>query len=418
LAEKGLVKPTLYDAMSSIDFWLIVLIFLPVVLSFFMASRLRMGDLMRDRPRRASMRKLAMTFGGALTLSVAILAVVRLTTVPTASLGYQLDPWVLRQNVDYQANHRKFQEIRNSLESNNHFADYKAAWKKLHTMLESPLQSPGVIYSYDSVVYSMISQQVMQDDVTPEFLRDAIAFLEKAPEDRVPAVVGAQRFYEREFAHIKDGKTMYYNSDDTSLYERMRKWCRVIAPWEKLRARKFAEYRFQTDSLIAEQSERLIYYNEGDAQYLAMKIDALNNENSNRFLYGDSCCGLPVIPVFLYMQEQSRRVAILQAALRLWYMEHGELPATLDEPAGVYLTEVPLVPYFNRPFEYNPHPGEGNDADAGIVLRDGSRLVGTHVKGTPYIAVTFDGDIAGHLQGDFAVMGNNKEYVFDLPFAK
>jgi hypothetical protein len=146
----------------------------------------------------------------------------------------------------------------------------------------------------------------MQDDVTPEFLRDAIAFLEKTPEDRVPATEYVKRSSEYKINRIKSGKIGWYDGeaadrDAAKFWMTMKAIGRFIAPWEKTRALWFEEYRFQTDSFLAEQSERLIYHNEGDAQYLAKKIDALDNENSNRFLYGDSCRGLPVIPAFLYM---------------------------------------------------------------------------------------------------------------------
>ena len=179
----------------------------------------------------------------------------------------------------------------------------------------------------------------------------------------------------------------------------------MITPWEKTRALRFAEYRFQTDSLVAEQSERLVLHNEDDIKYLTAKVSELQMTIPNRVIYHDEISYLPVTPYSIYSMEQKRRVAILQAALRLWYDEHGELPETLDQLQGVYLTEIPLVPFYNTPFEYCPHPGENDSADT---------YSQTHVKGTPYLAAQFD-DI---FPTDYALINNHQKFIFDLEFAK
>ena len=397
-------------------FWQILLIFLPVALSFFVASRLRITDWMRDRPLRASWRKLVLTFVGGLALSTTLLAVVRLSTVPTASLGYQLDPWVLRQTVDYQANFNRFREIQNSLEGNNNFADYKTAWKEYRATIENPLQSNGYAFFPDSAIYYSIAQQVFREDVTPEFLREAIAFLEKMPSERIPMTVVLQRSYEERMMSIKTGKSVYDTPNEDSSRVRARQWCRMIAPWEKVRAMRFADYRFQTDSLLAEQAERLVYHHEGNAQYLNARIQALQGEYSNRFLYGSSNHYLPTTPYLIYSIEQSRRVAILQAALRLWYMEHGELPATLDELKGTYLSEVPLTPFYEKPFEYDPKPGDDDIYD--VVSDSQGRITRQvqiqHVKGTPYLRTRLDDSFPTDYYGG----GIYTTFVYDLSFVK
>ena len=106
---------------------------------------------------------------------------------------------------------------------------------------------------------------------------------------------------------------------------------------------------------------------------------------------------------------------MIQAALRLGYMEHGELPETLDALEGVYVKQVPLVPFYNKPFEYHPKPGEGNDI-AGKELPDGVRLANssTHVKGTPYLATTLDDSFPT----DYALVNNSQTFVYDLTFAR
>ena len=386
--------------------WLIALVFAPVLLSFFVASRLRIADWMRDRPLRASWRKLVLTFGGGLVLSTALLATVRLTDVPTASLGYKIDPWVLQQKIDYEANNARYLELQSSLRGNN-FADYRVAWTEHKAMRENPLKSSGINYYSEEAICIRIMQQIMLPDVTSEFLRETIVFLQEMPEDSTPATMIAQRHYERVIQAIQTGKSPIYYYDEQQQRERERMFhlFQTIAPWEKTRALRFAEYRFQTDSLIAEQSERLILHNEGDINYLIEKIATYNNLVPNRSFgaHSDFFGIVPVTPYSIFAQEQIRRVTLLQAALRLWYDEHGELPETLDQLAGVYLTEVPLVPFYNKPFEYNPHPDDNFDV-----------LNNTHVKGTPYLEVQLDDQFpTGY------VFDNNKQnFIYYLTFAK
>ena len=396
----------------SSHFWLIVLIFLPVVLSFFVASRLRIADWMRDRPLRASWRKLALAFGGGLILSTALLATVRMTTVPTASLGYKLDPWVLQQNVDHDANYKRYAELQASLEGNTNFADYINVRRELKAIQENPKQAVGFVFLTDDMIYGNIINQIANPDVTPEFLREAIAFLETSHESRIPATTLVQRYYEWVMQNIRTGELPFdyneFSQIDQTLY-----FCRKHALWEKSRALRFAEYRFQTDSLLAEQSERLIYNNEGNIDYLREKIGLLKITTPNHNLYCYDFDIPPVTPFSIYVQEQGRRVALLQAALRLWYDEHGELPETLDQLQGVYLTEVPLVPYYNKPFEYNPKPDETNDAASFVDFPGGRRLPTDHAKGTPYLATTLD----IRFPTDHVIVGKN-QFVFDLKFAK
>ena len=394
-------------AFFSLRLWPIALVFLPVALSFFVASRLRIADWMRDRPLRASWRKLALTFGGGLVLSTALLATVRLTTVPTVSLSYKLDPWVLQQNIDYTANGSQYHELLKTLEGNN-IADYRAAWKEFKAMQENPLKSPGLGYFFEWKLCTQIMQQIENPDVTPEFLREVITFMEEIPNDHTPATMIVQRYYERTIQAIQTGESWYYYENDQQRREQERMFYlfRTIAPWENTRALRFAEYRFQTDSLIAEQSERLILHNEGDINYLAEKIAThrLIAPNKSTRYYSEYFGNLPVTPYSIYVQKQACRVNMLYAALRLWYDEHGELPETLDQLQGVYLTEVPLVPFYNKPFEYVPKPDEAAAEVAG----------NNHVKGTPYLKVQLD----DKFQTDYVFGKNNEAFIYDLKFAK
>jgi energy-converting hydrogenase Eha subunit A len=393
--------------------WLIVLVFLPMILSFFVASRLRISDLMRDRPLRASWRKLTLTFGGALVLSTVLLAVVRLSTVPTASLGYQIDPWVLKQKIDYNANAGKRTNLQFTLTRSSSVAEFQDVLKELRAMAQNPLLSAGESYYYSNEVplFNELSARIMQDDVTPEFLQEAIVFLEKAPEGRVPATVRVQRCFERHYHNLQTGYSLSYWNGHPRRAEMIWYWTlQKISPWEKTRAKRFLDYRFQTDSMIAEQSERLIFQHDGDARYLAAKINDTMGEISGP-LYAEYPGTVPVTPYTFYEEELTRRVAILQAALRLWFIEHGELPATLDDLRGDYLTEVPLAPFYDKPFVYVPKPEDGE-----ILAAFGTpTMYVEHVQGTPYLATTIDYDFP--IDYAFGRDANNRTFVFDLPFA-
>ena len=107
---------------------------------------------------------------------------------------------------------------------------------------------------------------------------------------------------------------------------------------------------------------------------------------------------------------------MIQAALRLWHMEHGELPATLDALKGVYLTDVPLVPFYNKPFEYNPKPDAAADSvtiETAEMMASMSRWA-NHIPGTPYLATTLDDSFPT----DYALVNNQQTFVYDLTFAK
>jgi hypothetical protein len=52
--------------------------------------------------------------------------------------------------------------------------------------------------------------------------------------------------------------------------------------------------------------------------------------------------------------EMRRRATLIVIALVAWRLEHGTLPQTLDQLDGVDLDEVPLDPWNNKPFNYQP----------------------------------------------------------------
>ncbi|MDR1491726.1 MAG: ABC transporter permease [Planctomycetaceae bacterium] len=381
-----------------------VLFSLPMLLSFFVASRMRIHDCMRERPLRASMRKIALCFAAPFVLTIAALAVYRIATVPTANYGYKLDDWALRQNVNTQENDNRATELFLLTNNGNHFDDYKTAWKNVREFWENPLNTPQNAYFGERMFYDKICVQAIYSEPTPEFLKDAIAFLETTPECRIPSETLTRRHYERIYHNVKSNwrsKKRYAAFQDFMIYD----FPRWIAPWEKTRALAYVKYRFQTDSLIAEQSEQLIFQNRGSAEYLQKKIQDTQKETPNKYFPLDySFRELPVTPCTLFLSEAQRRETLIVLALRLWMLEHdGALPETLDELRGTYLSEIPLTPFYNVPFDYVPHPAPETEA----ALSPKS----PHEKGTPYLAYQYDSALPGYLQH----YGNNEtQRIIDL----
>jgi len=63
-----------------------------------------------------------------------------------------------------------------------------------------------------------------------------------------------------------------------------------------------------------------------------------------------------------YYAEIRFRAQIISLALKAYYMEHGELPETLDVLEGVYLKKLPTVPVSGEQFDYVPHPDASDES--------------------------------------------------------
>ena len=214
--------------------------------------------------------------------------------------------------------------------------------------------SNGGIFA-ESLLSYRIMKQSNAKNVTPEFLKNAIAFLESIPENRVPGTTLVKRHYEYAIQNIKYHWPDFGNEYMSKSKQNDEWWMILLVPWEKTRAIKYAKYRFQTDSLLAEESEQWIEQGHGDLDFLVKKTDSLSREFPSRWFY-EEYFSTPVSPWNLLDRETHRRAAIITAALRLWSIEHGELPETLEQLEGTYLTKVPVIPHFLEPFEYVPHP--------------------------------------------------------------
>jgi len=388
----------------------------PLILAFFIASRMRIYDLMRDRPLRASMKKIVLSFAIPFVLTITAIAIYRLTTIPSVNYGYKLDDWALRQKVDYEANEENYDwgllmPITNQNNETNavnkfsdNFDDYKISWKNWCEFIENPLNNPLRVYLGEQIFYDNIRKHLVQDEeVTPKFIKDAIAFLETMPERRVSSETVVQRHYERVYHIIKNNEQITIENParsrtNVTFYFLLQNLPRVIAPWEKYRALKFvADYRFQVDSLIAEQSENLIYHHRGNAEYLRKKITETRKDipikDNQWFFAGFILKDCPVTPYTLFLSEAKRRETLIYLALRFYAMEHGgKLPETLDELKGIYLSEIPLVPFYNVPFEYVPHP----------TSEDESKLTASsypaHKKNMPYLLSYYDDTLPGYYE--------------------
>ena len=54
------------------------------------------------------------------------------------------------------------------------------------------------------------------------------------------------------------------------------------------------------------------------------------------------------------MVETYRRVARVVLALEAWKLDHGRLPASLDDLKGKYLSQIPVAVFADDEFRYEP----------------------------------------------------------------
>ena len=141
----------------------------------------------------------------------------------------------------------------------------------------------------------------------------------------------------------------------------------VLFPWERARAKRLLNNEFQRTMKLYDQIDKAVYENQGDIseflkdhnntmfpgsyldKYLRNDpwitlIDMHNNYQLPRMYLYD--------PSGTFYRENRRRMMLIESALRLWKLEHGDYPDSLDKLVGVYLEKLPRTPFFDDPYIY------------------------------------------------------------------
>ncbi|MBN1588944.1 MAG: hypothetical protein JW888_05470, partial [Pirellulales bacterium] len=137
-------------------------------------------------------------------------------------------------------------------------------------------------------------------------------------------------------------------------------------PWEQARARRVLNFLTRENLAIVDEVEKAV----AGGQPMGQSLRSFSRKSTMHNIW-KGCLYHNVSPHIGRLQVVQRRVQEfvacesryrafrLQLALAAWRLEHGEVPATLDQLVGAYLDAVPIDPYTGRPFRYFPkgHPG-------------------------------------------------------------
>lgn len=383
-------------------FWTIVMIdvfgfsplwsALPILLSCLIASRVYCNRWIRKRKGfRALKPALGIVCG---TIAAIIIAVpfVRVYSVPVFDLGYRSEycspdyihqgefVWLERENrnrerytallMDKQASDGKDFEIRYWDEIQNSLKNH---WRSSYSHINNNSD-----YFYYHTGNTFYDAETGAELLAIEDAKKQIRLLEYVSEKRVSTRVRVKRLYESEYRMISYGYPPSLNfwecNPEFMIYR--------FLPWERTRALRLMNNRFQQLSRSAEDIEMAISDGIGDLDEIFETDRVYEREMLNGKRHRSELVLLEgrwirnIRPVSVYYTELERRMKLLRLGLYIWYKEHGELPESLDQ-LSVYLKEVPKTPYYGTEFEYAPHP-------------DGSELpdkvnYNTHKAGVPYI---------------------------------
>lgn len=333
---------------------------LPILLGCLVASRLHCPDWLKGQTLFQARKAvwLSLLLPPILILFVAM-PLVRCYSVPKIDLGYRhlkrQDPGPVYLEDDEQ--------ILDVLKDpNRSMKEYDLAWTRGQMLWKHTLFGDRP-FRYEDYHHRHLSPK---SDATPEELRDHLQFLLTMPQNMallcdVVAQINAQQ---------RDMITYGPQADEKGSHSTFHAYFRLpwidmirLIPWEKARLSQRLENMFQLASKQGDQIDQQLF----GPFHVRAAYDFLEQElnESDRDEYGkirrddsldtllNSFTTLPfedIRPYKVYERETNRQAAILQTALQLWYLEHGELPESLEQLKGTYLDTLPLVPYTKLPF--------------------------------------------------------------------
>ncbi|MDR1960101.1 MAG: hypothetical protein LBQ54_13840 [Planctomycetaceae bacterium] len=359
---------------------------LPVLIGCFLASRLHAADWLKERPLRQCRKRLLIPLLVPSLMVLAAVPLVRVYSVPAISLGYSRgflydddfgppDFMSLSKNTK-----RSYQVVWNwsssSKKETNPLESLKQSWKEEQFSMRRPavmcLVPVFVEPHWNKTMYNHVTGYAMTEG-TGAACRQAIAFLESIPKERATLPDKVRWIYY--YQHYLTRNDLMEGSTGMEIPVRTPLWYRVLTPWEKTRTLRRLERNFQVASQMAGQMENCIYHDVGSYESLLSQYrdhrygfydPYKTTEPLEHVYYQEDKLARMLNPVFEMESEIVRRISLLKIALYGWYQEHGELPETLDALKGTYLAEIPLVPCYNVPFGYYPHPDGSEIKELGI----------------------------------------------------
>ena len=306
---------------------------LPLLLLFFVASYIYSSNLAKSQNTlRAWCRSLAVVLVPLIGLMIFI-PFYRVYSVPVIDYGYKLE------RDDFHFSQERLKRLRDSFSSRLH----NLAHARLHEIAQN--------------------QSEKTKTWTVESLKKDIESF-SAPDP--------QRGKEREDIQLSyefDYRSFDYKVD-FSIMERVRRddftiW--MLFPWEKTRTKRLLCNEFQRVMKLHDQVDKAVYENYGDkSEFLKTQINYGGHVSyTDEFLRNDPWAtpvdvlnNYQLVRPYIYKpfetfdRENERRMTLLESALRLWKLEHGDYPDSLERLVGVYLEELPRTPFFDTPYKY------------------------------------------------------------------
>jgi hypothetical protein len=207
----------------------------------------------------------------------------------------------------------------------------------------------------------------------PEQVEEGIAFVREMPRWRISPTEVLQRQYQYDYLFARYG--VYFpdvmnaltgdNENVVTMYILMNR-----LPWERERTLRQLDRVFQQKSQLAWQAELAFWDDVGDAREVYQQSWAMHDQYSYLRDGGRSEGDYYQIdPIYAlsrqsgysmcsqaYSMEADRRATLLYLALRGYFLQHGEVPESLDDLKGSRLEEIPKVPGIGLDYYYQPHP--------------------------------------------------------------
>ncbi|MDR1491725.1 MAG: ABC transporter permease [Planctomycetaceae bacterium] len=356
---------------------------LPILIACLIASRIRTADWMRGRNSWAGWYKPVSALIVPTLLILFAIPFVRVFSVPIIQFGYYPDPSFLNfGNIDEnQKSMNKHYSLAEREPTVEHVKDYILAEQK------------AIIYPQFSSRYfyfspRFVSRFANSQYATTETIKEMIRFLEDYAKKRPPFQERLTRQYEIEY------RDAFYGTMPNEKGKTVRKplWYRYGLFWEKYRIMRRLNYEFQIESQWIEEIDRLVNDNEGNFRQIKNKElgnrQRVMNEYREYLQTHRNSVLLSYVWQFdlnvMYHNEVRFRSQMISLALQAYYMEHGELPETLDVLEGSYLEKLPTAPVTGKPFEYVPHPDTESKTATITVYEEHSPK---ERRGVPYLRI-------------------------------
>ena len=350
-----------------VSWWLMLL---PLI-GLLLATRLRVADWMRGRDRwRVFARPIAVIVAPCVLIMM-LVPVIRIYSVPNVSLGYAMSTDT-RGMLSPDKSAERYTQLTERLNANlGDISLARQTWFEIQDMTRDA-NYPNYKANNVAIIYATsrgIDRNTDLDMYGQEDLRNAITFLGQMPETMAPASECVKRFFD---ARLYDLDHNIVRFRDTSLphtswspiidevtFERTETIPlsqRLMAPWEYARTRRVWNHCFQTEACIADTHTNLLYHEgsrpipvtwENREKYVlpdeAWKFDRKLYAPGlfQTALRGNENLPASSFPDF-QKAEMERLLAIAKCAVKLWWLEHGELPENMAQLENESLDNSPM----------------------------------------------------------------------------